>query len=257
MMTIVVFDACTLRPKAFTSQGNDLKIPLSRGALKLLEFPSKRTTTSALLLFGSGDGGWGGFEEAIARAFQDQGWEVIGIDSHAYATTDYDLSTLQSDYGKIVQTALASLGKHPPPVIIGGYSMGAAQAIAAAGGPNPPPGLIGLLVIDPLSRGRYGLHLSDQMNILPDGPGTFSVDSFSNKMGSLRVVQWHAENDSIDSRRWLDSLTAQHKVFTFPGAGHTYAINLAAFLSPLVKSAQWILHPTPDTPETARPSETK
>jgi hypothetical protein len=106
--------------------------------------------------------------------------------------------------------------------------------------------LIGLLAIDPLSRGRYGLRESDQMDMLPTGSGTFSVDSFSKTMNSLRVVQWHAANDSIDSRSWLDSLTAQHKEFNFPNTGHDYGTDRDDFIHRLLESAGWILSPTPD-----------
>lgn len=243
MMAVVVFDPFTVR---LTSEGKYLTIELNRGAFTAFDFPSRKPATTALLLFGSGDGGWGDLEEAICRTFQNQGYEVIGIDSHAYAGTEYNLEILQSDYGKLARTVLAPYGNHPPPLILGGYSMGAAQAIAAAGGPHPPQGLIGLLLIDPLSRGRYGLHISDQLNMLPTGPGTFGADAFSNAMGSLRIVQWHAENDSIDSRDWLDSLTAPHKLFTFPHAGHLYAAHRDDFLRQLAQSAQWIIHPTSD-----------
>ncbi len=112
-----------------------------------------------------------------------------------------------------------ALRNHPPPVILGGWSMGAAQAIAAAGGPHPPPGLAGVLLLDPCSRGRYGLRLSDQSDMLPTGPGTFSMEEFTQTMGNLHVVQWHAAQDSIDSRAWLELLTAPHKEYRFRADG--------------------------------------
>jgi pimeloyl-ACP methyl ester carboxylesterase len=249
MIGVVVFDPFTVRPASFTSEGQNLKIGLSRGDFTVFDFPSKKPTTTALLLFGSGDGGWSALEEDIARTFQGQGYEVIGIDYHAYAQSDYDLEILQSDYSAIARKVLARFGDRPPPLIVGGYSMGAAQAIAVAGGPHPPLGLIGLLVIDPLSRGRYGLRASDQMNVLPNGPGTFAVGAFTNSMGSLRVVQWHAEKDLIDSRDWLDSLTARHHLFIFPSTGHFYNTNTGDFLRQLVESVGWIVDPTQAGPE--------
>jgi pimeloyl-ACP methyl ester carboxylesterase len=234
------------------SGGKDTEIKLSRGTFTVLDFPSKRTHASAIILFASGDGGWGSLEEAICHAFQNQGYEVIGIDSAAYAQTDYDLDVLQLDFSKIARTAQAPFGVHPPPLIVGGYSMGAAQAVAVAGGPHQPKGLVGLLLIDPCSRGRYGLRPSDHMDIIPTGPGTFDVAAFSNTIGSLRVVQWHAGEDSIDSSAWLDSLTAQHKIFTFPDAGHDYDTHRDNFIRQLVKSAGWILSPAPDGAVTAK-----
>lgn len=236
----------------FPSNGNRLVINLSRGSLTVFDFPSKKQDTMALVLFASGDGGWGSLEETISHAFQDEGYEVVGIDSEAYARTDYDLDKLQSDFRKIARMARTPFDNRPPPLIIGGYSMGAAQAIAVAGGPHPPRGLAGLLLVDPCSRGRYGLRSSDQMDVLPTGPGTFSVDSFAHTIDSLYVVQWHAANDSIDSLVWLDSLTAPHKSFIFPDAGHDYEINRDRFIHQLVESAAWILKPSQNGTETAK-----
>ncbi len=225
------------------SNGKLVAITLERGPFSVLRFASERPETSAIIIFASGDGGWGTLEETISRAFQSSGYEVIGIDSENYARTDYTLDVLQSDFAKIARMADASFGNHTPPLIVGGYSMGAAQAIAVAGGPHPPEGLAGLLLIDPCSRGRYGLRSSDQLNLLPTGPGTFKVDSFCHSLNSQRVVQWHAANDSIDSQAWLGSLTAQHKSFIFPNTGHDYERNRGDFSSQLVESAAWLVAP--------------
>jgi phosphatidylglycerol lysyltransferase len=225
----------------FHSHARPMTLELNRGAFTVLDFPAKKLKTVAIVLFASGDGGWGSLEERICHALQKNGFEVIGIDSTAYARTDYDLATLQFDFSRMVQKAKAACGIHTLPLILGGYSMGAAQAIAAAGGPHPPPGLVGLVVVDPLSRGRYGLRAKDEMNVLPTGEGTFGMDDFAGTMGRLRVVQWHAEKDSIDSRAWLDKLTAAHREYDFPDAGHEYKKDREKFVRELVSSVQWLL----------------
>ena len=237
---------------ACPSKGKHQRINLCRGPFKLYLFPSIKPETVAVILFASGDGGWNSLEEDISHAFQNQGYDVIGINFVAYASSDYDLDILQSDFSTIARTAQARFGDHPPPLIVGGYSMGAAQAIAVAGGPHPPQDLVGLLLVDPCSRGRYGLRLSDELNVLPTGRGTFGVAAFSKIMDSLRVVQWHAGKDSIDSSAWLGSLTAQHKIFTFPDAGHGYAIHREDFIRQLIESAKWILSPALDGAVTAK-----
>ena len=124
--------------------------------------------------------------------------------------------------------------------------MGAAQAIAVGGGPNPPHGLAGLLVVDPCSRGRYGLRLSDRTDFLPTGDNTFGVEDFGNTLGNLRVVQWHADDDTIDSRAWLATLQAPHKEIDFAQTGHYYSEGREEFLRKLVASVPWILHPDSD-----------
>ena len=223
----------------------EIRIQLNRGPLTLHDFPAKRIQPLATIIFASGDGGWGDLEDSIALGFQARGFEIIGLDCEDYAQTDYSMDTLQSDFRKIAETVQSPYGNHKPPLIVGGYSMGAAQAIAVAGGPHPPPGLVGLLLVDPCSRGRYGLRVSDQMNVLPTGSGTFAVADFAHTLGSIRVVQWHADDDSIDSRSWLDLLTAEHRAYTFPNDGHSYDNNRDDFIRKLIGSVDWILSSAP------------
>jgi hypothetical protein len=225
------------------THGRPVVIQLSRGPFQVLEFAPRKSPALGIVLFASGDGGWSRLEESISHGLQKHGYDVIGIDSTVYARTDYDLATLQGDFSRIVQSVDAPYQGNALPVIVGGFSMGAAQAIAVAGGPNPPPGLAGLLVVDPLSRGRYGLRTSDKMNVLPTGPGTFAVADFARTLSHVRVVQWHAALDTIDSRDWLAGLTVPHQEDDFPGAGHAYRRDRDHFVRELVDSADQLLAP--------------
>jgi phosphatidylglycerol lysyltransferase len=222
------------------SHGEPVTLQLHRGPFTYLNY-HPRSGTTALIVFASGDGGWNSLEESIARKFQDHGFNVIGIDSKVYAQTDYDLDSLQSDFSKIVQQARTSYGAHQPPLIMAGYSMGAAQMTAVTAGPHPPSGITGLLVVDMCARGRYGLRTSDQLNVLPTGPGTFAVDDFARNIKTLRVVQWHASEDTIDSRAWLTLLSVPYREFDFPGTGHEYESGRDEFVHRLVDSSDWLL----------------
>jgi pimeloyl-ACP methyl ester carboxylesterase len=226
------------------STGKETFFSLARGRFAVLDFPPQgRKEPRAIILFGTGDGGWSPLEEAVCKMLQSRGYEPVGIDFTRYANTDYTLEILQRDMGQITRTIRARYADNNPPVIVGGYSMGAAQAIAIAGGPHPPEGLIGVLLVDPRSRGRYGLRLVDKSDLLPTGPGTFSMEQFTKTMGHLRVVQWHATEDSIDSRAWLGDLTAPHKEFDFGATGHYYNNDRADFLTQLGDSVNWITDP--------------
>ncbi len=226
------------------STSTPLTLQLVRGPFTVLDYqPHVHHEPRAIILFGSGDGGWSGFEEAMCKTLQARRYEVVGIDFERYADDDYSLDILQRDMTTIAATIRVRYSDNNPSIILGGYSMGAAQAIAAAGGPHRPAGLIGVLLVDPRSRGRYGLRLLDKGDTLPTGPGTFSMDEFTNTMDHLRVVQWHATEDPIDSRTWLDSLTAAHKEFDFGQTGHHYDNNRADFLTQFADSVDWILNP--------------
>ena len=234
--------------------GGNLTVQLSRGPFTIFVFPANRPVPLGVIIFGSGDGGWNSLEDAIAHGCQEEGYELVGIDSAEYARTDYDLATLQADSNTIAEKIRKPYGKSPPRLIVGGYSMGAAQAAAVAGGPNPPEGLVGLFLIDGLSRGRFGLRTADKLNVLPTGPGTFGLLDFAKTMPKLRVVHWHAENDDIDSIAWLDSLTAPHHEFTFPGDGHGYDDNRQEFVLELVQSIGWLLDPNQPLPTPGKPA---
>jgi hypothetical protein len=225
------------------THGRPLSIQLSRGPFQVLEFSPRKPPVLGVILFASGDGGWSRLEESICHGFQKHGYDVVGIDSTIYARTDYDLAILQADFDKIARTAEAPYRGQTLPLVVGGFSMGAAQAIAVAGGPNPPPGLSALLVVEPLSRGRYGLRTSDKVNVLPTGPGTFAVADFARTMGNVRVLQWHAELDTIDSRAWLAHLTVPYVECNFPGAGHAYRYDRDHFVRELVDSTDQLLAP--------------
>jgi pimeloyl-ACP methyl ester carboxylesterase len=226
------------------STGVPLTVALARGPFTVLDYPPQvHHEPRAIILFGSGDGGWTGFEEAMCKTLQMQRYEAVGIDYARYADSDYSLDILQADMSAIAARIRARYADNNPPVIVGGYSMGAAQAIAAAGGPHPPAGLVGVLLVDPRSRGRYGLRLADKGDALPTGPGTFCMDEFTQTMKGLRVVQWHATEDSIDSRTWLDTLTAPHKEYDFGQTGHYYNNDRADFLTQFADSVNWILTP--------------
>jgi hypothetical protein len=239
-------------PATIDPTRQELTVQLTRGDFTVLRFPSKKPATKAIILFGSGDGGWrSDFEERVCRGLQAQGYELIGIDCAVYAQTDYDLPTLQADYTRIAEAAEASFGARPPPLIVGGYSMGAEQVVAVAGGPNPPPGIAGLLIISPISRGRYGLRTLDQMDVPPSGPGTFALADFAPKLGAMRVVQWHGGWDPTDSLAWLDRVRVPHQALVYPNAWHDFKAACPDFLEKLGDSVEWVISPNVPPPSTA------
>ena len=223
----------------------EVSFTLKRGDFKVWRYapvqPEFAAHPKAVIIFGSGDGGFDGWEDRVCKALQADGYDVIGFDCARYAKTDYDLATLQADMAKIVQGAQSNDGNPPPPVILGGWSMGAVQAVAAAGGPLRPAGVTGLLLISLGDRGRYGLRDADRWNVPPTGAGTFALADFSASLGGLRIAQWDGKLDLLSSTKWLDGLTAAHRAFRFEYGLHDYDGASDAFLIELKKSVGWIL----------------
>ena len=231
---------CYAKAHPPSSFGPKVTIQLRRGPFTVYNYLPKGKP-SAIILFGSGDGGWLGWEDTVGKGLAQDGYQVIGIDSSAYAQSDYDLATLQADFDTIIQTFLVSYWYDAPPILIGGWSMGAAQAVAVAGGPHPPRRLEGLVVASLLPRGRYGIRLSDRMDIPPMGQGTFSMAEFADKIKNIRIVQMHGTEDIIDSRSWLNDLKVPHHECDVPNAGHPFNGADDAFLKQLADSVNWAL----------------
>ena len=165
--------------------------------------------------------------------------DVIGIDSTVYARTDYDLATLQADFAKIAQAAEAPYPGQMLPLIVG-LSMGAARATAVAGGPKPPPGLtaVGGRAAQPgplrPAHRRQDERAADRC--------TFSMADFARMLGNVRVVQWHAELDTVDSRL-ARRPRGPAMEYDFPDAGHSYRHDRDHFVREPVDSTDQLLTP--------------
>ncbi len=249
MVLALILDIYLHQPPSLVhSSGTPVQVDLEDISGKLrpftaLKFPANQEKPKGVILFGSGDGGWGAWEDFVCRDLQAHGYTVMGIDSSEFAKNDYDLPTLQANYAAIARAGMETYKSTRPPLIVGGWSMGAAQAIAVGGGPDRPPGLVGLLLISPSSRGRYGLRMSDRVDILPTGPGTFAVTDFIPGLNGLRIVQWHGGYDIVDSKAWLTQLKTPHQEHDFPGVGHDYSGAVPLFRQKVAESADWIVDP--------------
>jgi len=232
--------------------GEKIQLNLSRGGFEVLRYRAKLdgadASPKALIVFGTGSSGWSYWEERVCCRLQADGCEVLGVDFALYSQSDYDLNILESDYQKIVEYGLQACGNRPLPVILGGWSTGAEQAVAVAGGPHPPGGLAGLLLVSPGSDGAYGTCATNYLNWHTPASKIFKLADFASKLGRLRIAQWHAQLDPLDSRAWLDSLPATHREFDFNHAIHDYRGACDDFLARLSKSVLWILNESPAVP---------
>jgi phosphatidylglycerol lysyltransferase len=244
---LVVFGAAFLSARATCFP---VQMDLSRGKFSFFHFFFKPTAArpepKALVIFGSGAAGWMGWEDKVCDWLQADGCEVLGIDCRKYALSDYNLGILQADTQKMVQAYLAPYGGHPPPVILGGWSTGAEQAIAVAGGSHPPAGLVGLLLIAPGSTGGFGQYATNYLILNAPPDRIFHPVDFAPRFENLRVAQWHAEFDLLDSVAWLKLVPGPHREYDFRNAIHDYRDACDEFLTGLSGSVAWILGSSAD-----------
>jgi phosphatidylglycerol lysyltransferase len=223
--------------------GQTIQVNLKRGQLDTYHFvPPDRPR--AVILFGSGDGGWGYIENHVSAFLQSSGFYVVGVDSREYAKSDYDASVLIDDYRTITNDALSRTGHLDLPVIYGGWSMGAVQAVAAAGSEQRSPRLVGLLLLSMGSRGRYGLRFPDEIGLAPQGKGTFGVADFTAAVANLRVVQFEAIGDWMNNVDWIKTLKTPHRLFELQNTDHDFNGANTDFQKVLLDGLNWMLDPS-------------
>lgn len=237
-------------PNGLAAERN-LTLQLQRGSFTVRRYQARlqpgTTSPKALIVFGSGCGGWTEWESKVCLYLQGEGYEVLGIDFAQYAQNDYDAPTLNHDYRAIVKAGLAPYASHPPPVILGGWSTGAEQAAAVASGSFPPAQLVGLLLISPGSEGGYGAYAVEYVTLDPPADRYFLMAELAPKITNVRVAQWHAGYDPLDSCSWLRTLKAPHREFDYPYAIHDFGDASPDFLRQLSASVAWILAQPPVT----------
>lgn len=237
---LVLAAACSGHKAEAPAPCVDLATP--RGGFVLQMFRPAGPPTG-LVVFGSGDGGWSYFEDAIAGALAKDGFAVIGWDCPKYVKLGkYDQARLAGDVAAAIGKGREFFRCADVPVILGGWSTGAEQMVSVAASPEKPSGTAGLLLLSPGERGRYGITVTDLLGIMPRGPDTFALADMSGHLGGLRVLQFHAEKDDLDQTAWLEKVTVPKKLEVYPKAGHNFDGAAPAFLERLVHGMGWLIH---------------
>lgn len=203
-----------LRPRHYATQGQVLSVAALPGDFLVFYFPPAAPPARAIILIGSGDGGWSYWEEKVCQFLAKENCAVVGWDTRAFAQHPYDHTALAKGFAAATQAAREEL-ENPPsslPVIYGGWSTGAEQSVPAAASEFHDPTLLGLLLVAPGGRGRFGLTQSDLLGIPPSGPGSFALSDYTTALKLFRIAQLHAGIDPLDNIAWLDSHLGVHKL---------------------------------------------
>jgi phosphatidylglycerol lysyltransferase len=223
-------------------QAPTITIPLRRGAFPTYHFVPAHQP-KAIIIFGSGDGGWSRIENRVCKFLQQNAFYTVGIDFRKYAATDYRPDILVSDFTVIAAVAATRAGNPELPVVYAGWSMGAVQAVAASGDPDwRSPRLVGLLLMSMDQRGRYGLRLPEQIGLEPDGDGTFGVADFTATVANLRVAQMSAVDDWMNNTDWIKTLKSPHRLYELEHSNHDFNGVDDALQRELLDGTNWILN---------------
>lgn len=216
---------------------NDIQsLELSRGTGNVHLYKSV-DQPKAVIVFASGDGGWTDWEDEMCTWLANAGWWVAGLNCRTYAEKPYDGDLLAEDFERLGKAAKAPGGT---PLFYGGWSMGATQAVAAAGSKKVPE-LSGLLLFSCGSRGRYGLELKDELGIAPTGDGTFGLNDFNDEIDGLRIAQFQGGADFISSTAWIRSLDQTTALYELPGYNHGFDGPAPEFKPQVERALGWLL----------------
>jgi phosphatidylglycerol lysyltransferase len=216
-------------------------IPLRRGAFPTYHFVP-RSPAKAIIIFGSGDGGWSQIENRVCKFLQQNAFYTVGIDFRKYAAADYNLDVLVSDFTVTAAVAATRAGNPELPVIYAGWSMGAVQAVAASGDRDwRSPRLAGLVLMSMDKRGRYGLRLPEQIGLEPDGEGTFGVADFTEAVANIRVAQMSAVDDWMNNTDWIKTLKSPHRLYELEHSNHDFNEVDDALQADLLDGINWVL----------------
>jgi type IV secretory pathway VirJ component len=107
----------TLAERAEAPQAPEVK------DLPLVEISSLKSSSDALAVIISGDGGWASIDRDLGQMLAGAGISVVGVNSLQYFWTRRTPETAAADLNRILQHYLAAWNKRR--VILAGYSMGA------------------------------------------------------------------------------------------------------------------------------------
>lgn len=93
--------------------------------LPLIEVPARPGTSTTLVVFLSGDGGWAGIDRQIAEVLSERGVGVVGLNSRDYLVRRKSPDETATDVQRIIHAYMARWGATR--IVLAGYSRGASM----------------------------------------------------------------------------------------------------------------------------------
>ena len=234
-----------LRARDFSSKTAEvLPLALTSGPFQTNYYAAD--DPKGILIVATGDGGWSQqWEEPVALHAAAVGYAVGGWDCRKFADSRrFNQAQLAAAFNAAVEAVRQRAGlAEDCPVWFTGWSTGAEWAVAAAATPERHPHLIGILAAAPGERSRYGISSSDLLGLPSTGPDSFALVDLAPALQGVRIVQFSAGLDPLDSATWLDALGPQspHKLIRIPGVPHDMGQAGARFLAELDMAIQWMM----------------
>lgn len=230
-----------LLPRNFAGAGEKLPLELSSGPFFTLYYCGEEQPRGMVVL-GTGSGGWSQWEEKTAQHLISRGLAVVSWDCRKFADSrTFREAQLVEGMQATVQAGFERVGTDDLPLWYGGWSTGAEQSVPAAATADRPKQLVGLLLVAPARRGRFGMTKSDLLGLEATGEGSFALADYAGGLSGLRIAQFAADLDPLDDVTWLKSLRTPHRIFELKGKLHDMGGAGPDFQKALDEAIEWTL----------------
>ena len=109
-----------------------LQLKLARGEFAVRILDASDSPPRAVMVFGSGDGGWSEWENVVCNWLRSSGVLIVAMDMREYAKGDFSAEIIGKDMAVLAAEGVKAAGNPDVPVIYAGWSMGAVQVVPAA-----------------------------------------------------------------------------------------------------------------------------
>ena len=258
----LVAPACAVNPQPVSTP--TLPVRESRSSVMLhgkplelhLSATTGRAPADALILYASGDGGWFGAAVDMFRQIAVAGYSTVGFSSRAFLKLDrpngrlVDPQQLASEYEQILVGSRGALHLGPDtPVILTGWSRGAAFAVLAAserGAPRPLQGVVAIGLSDGEDLEVNGPGDGTDDDAPTQGPGHWPFLPYERiaRLGPVRCAVIQASGDSyLPASRARDLFgpdTPVRRFYAVDAKNHRFSGGKDAFDRALLDAIHWM-----------------
>jgi dienelactone hydrolase len=215
----------------------------------VLHLPGKHTHHTAIL-FLPGDGGWRGAAKDMAAAIATSGYDVFVWDTKHYLTSFTALqgqlheNEIGPDFAAMRRTLVPNAHQ---PVVLVGWSQGAAMSAVAAASPEGKAAYAGAILLALPDAGVLAWRWKDNLTYLtgklPNEPA-FSTENYLGQMSPLPAAVIQAGKDRFTakqvSQRLISRMHRPRRVRTLEDAEHDFGPNRSAMYHELNAALLWI-----------------
>lgn len=245
-------DAAGPGGRAFTAT-----VPLHGHALALhLATPSEPAAARALVLYASGDGGWFGAATDMFRRIARAGYYAVGFSSRAFLRIDrprgalVNPAQLAGEYAAILSAARRDLAlPDSTPVVLTGWSRGAAFAVLAGAEPALETRVAGIVAVG-LAKDE-DLAADDAASDDDEGESatrsrTKPFDTYGHlaRLGALRCAVVQATQDhylpAVEARQRFGPDSDTRRFYSVAASNHRFSGGKEALGAAIADALAWI-----------------